>query len=118
MIRCWNIKGLNGFPKQKAMRSLIFDFSLGLVGLLETKVNLLPLHSMVSKVCSSWKYQSNVSNSVAYRVLVCWDPTIYNVVAFMHLFKRLLVSLQGYLMGHHTISFLSMVLLIRVIDNS
>ncbi|XP_031248848.1 uncharacterized protein LOC116106632 [Pistacia vera] len=37
MIGSWNIRGLDGFSKQRAVRNWIFDASLGLIGFLETK---------------------------------------------------------------------------------
>ena len=79
MIGSWNIRGLNGLPKQRAVKAWISRFSLDLIGLLETKVALPLLRSVVSEVCPSWHFLSNASDSDACRVLVCWDPSIYSI---------------------------------------
>ncbi|XP_031253683.1 uncharacterized protein LOC116111679 [Pistacia vera] len=79
MIRSWNIRGLNGFSKQRAVRNWISNSSLGLIGLLETKVQQSYLQSVVSTVCPSWQFLSNVMDSIACRILVCWDPSLYFV---------------------------------------
>src|SRR6516165_6265357 len=81
MFGSWNIRGLNGYSKQRAVKSWISDCSLSLIGLLETKVALGHLDSVVSKICPSWHYISNASNSVACRVLVCWDPTVFSITS-------------------------------------
>ncbi|XP_031255913.1 uncharacterized protein LOC116113894 [Pistacia vera] len=79
VIWSWNIKGLNGFSKQRAVRNWISDSSLGLIGLLETKVEQSHLQSVVSSVCPSWQFLSNATDSIACRVLVCWDSSLYSV---------------------------------------
>ncbi|XP_031287107.1 uncharacterized protein LOC116145808 [Pistacia vera] len=79
MIRSWNIRGLNGFSKQRAVRNWISDSSLGLISLLETKVEQSHLQSMVSFVCPLWQFLSNMIDSIACRVLVCWDSSLYSV---------------------------------------
>ncbi|XP_031260174.1 uncharacterized protein LOC116118323 [Pistacia vera] len=68
-IGSWNIKGLNSFSKQRAVRNWISDTSLGLIGLLETKVERSHLQLVVSSVCPSWQFLSNVIDSIACRVL-------------------------------------------------
>ncbi|XP_031267085.1 uncharacterized protein LOC116125517 [Pistacia vera] len=75
----WNIRGLNGFSKQRAMWNWISDSSLGLIGLLETKVKQSHLQSVASLVCPSWQFLSNATYSIACRVLVCWDSSLYSV---------------------------------------
>ncbi|XP_031247702.1 uncharacterized protein LOC116105416 [Pistacia vera] len=67
--RSWNIRGLNGFSKQRAVRNWISDSSLGLIGLLETKVEQSHLQSVVSVVCPSWQFLLNATDSIACRVL-------------------------------------------------
>ena len=79
MIGSWNVRGLNGFSTQRSVRQWISQFSLGIIGLLETKVDQHHIGSVVSAVCPSWQFLSNVTNSIACRVLVCWDPRLYSM---------------------------------------
>ncbi|XP_031260175.1 uncharacterized protein LOC116118324 [Pistacia vera] len=50
--RSWNIRGLNGFSKQRVVRNWISASSLGLIGLLETKVEQshLYLHCSLQEI--------------------------------------------------------------------
>lgn len=79
MIGTWNIRGLNNLTKQRAVSDWISKFSLGLVGLLEIKVEYLHLDSVVSKICLSWRYLSNTIPLITCRVLVCWNLSLYHI---------------------------------------
>src|SRR6516165_6237377 len=115
MFGSWNIRGLNGYSKQRAVKSWISDCSLSLIGLLETKVALGHLDSVVSKICPSWHYISNASNSVACRVLVCWDPVVFSITSLIYLLRTSLVKLLGWLMAFLLGSLLCMGPMILVV---
>ena len=79
MIGSWNVRGLNGFSTQRSVRQWISQFSLGIISLLETKVDQHHIGLVVSVVCPSWQFLSYVIDSIACRVLVCWDPRLYSM---------------------------------------
>ena len=80
MFGCWNIRGINGFKKQKIVREWIGKNKLSLISLMETKVVAANLRKMQDGLeLSSWGFVSNVEGNEAARIVVGWDPTVYNV---------------------------------------
>lgn len=53
MIGSWNVRGLNGFRSQQAVRKWISECSLGLVGLLETKVSEMNVDKVLKLISPS-----------------------------------------------------------------
>ncbi|KAJ6287639.1 hypothetical protein OIU78_001696, partial [Salix suchowensis] len=81
MIGSWNIRGLNGLNKQKAVRDWIIKNQLGLVGILETKILASNQKSVEDGLqLQSWSYFSNVHQDGRARIMVGWDPNKFHVV--------------------------------------
>ncbi|XP_074314069.1 uncharacterized protein LOC141649273 [Silene latifolia] len=53
--------------------------SVGLFGLLETKVKPLSLNSVRANVCDGWSVSTNTSWHIGGRIWVLWNPTIFQV---------------------------------------
>lgn len=80
-IGSWNIWGLNSPTKQKVVRDWIYKHSLGIIGLLETKIAPARMNAVISGLAlPSWKFLSNVSAHPSCRILVGWDPLQYDLV--------------------------------------
>ena len=80
-IGCWNIRGINGFKKQKYVRDWIKNNKLSLFSLIETKVKLARLHSVQDGLAlGDWRIISNATGDVPARIIIGWDPGIYDVL--------------------------------------
>jgi hypothetical protein len=79
MLGSWNIWGLNGL-KKRDIKAWINKFNLHLIRLLETKVisNKIGIFETTFNP-ASWCYLSNVTLDINCRILVGWDPLVYNI---------------------------------------
>ncbi|XP_020258449.1 uncharacterized protein LOC109834843 [Asparagus officinalis] len=75
----WNIRGLNKSPKQHLVRQHIVQNHLSFIALLETKINKVNLPAITKKIAINWKWISNVTDTDKARILILWDPDIWNI---------------------------------------
>lgn len=78
-ILSWNVRGLNSPNKQVDVKKFIQHHSVGLVGLLETKVKASNLGSLYQRVFSGWCFSSNSAFHDGGRVVIAWKPGIFSV---------------------------------------
>lgn len=77
MIFCWNVRGLNGQNKQKAVSRWILANRPLIGGFLETRVREVNILSVMTKVLPGWNYDSNHSEiTVNGRIVVVWSPVV------------------------------------------
>ncbi|KAJ6670721.1 hypothetical protein OIU85_014569 [Salix viminalis] len=78
---CWNIRGLNGFQKQKNVSDWIQKNNLSMYSLVETKMHEINMkkwqHDMAM---NKWQFFSNGSNTDTARIIVGWDKGVFDVV--------------------------------------
>ncbi|KAF9678102.1 hypothetical protein SADUNF_Sadunf07G0000100 [Salix dunnii] len=77
---CWNIRGINGFQKQKIVHDWITKNKLSLFSLVETKLH----HANLSRVkegleLSHWRFVDNTMADEVASILVGWDPKQFDV---------------------------------------
>ncbi|KAJ6327909.1 hypothetical protein OIU77_009730 [Salix suchowensis] len=76
----WNTWGLNSYSKLRSVKSWINKFHLNIVGLLETKVAAHNLPQVETNLnLNGWKFISNISDEVPCRILIGWNPFIFNL---------------------------------------
>lgn len=78
-LACWNVRGLNGNPKQLGVKSFIVSHKLCLVGLVETRVQASGCNSITRSVFGDWDCFHNYSSHHLGRIWVGWDPSIIKV---------------------------------------
>ena len=80
-IGCWNIRGLNGFQKQKNVSEWIRKNNLSMYSLVETKMHETNMkkwqHDMAM---NKWQFFSNGSTTDTARIIVGWDKGVFDVV--------------------------------------
>lgn len=80
-IGCWNIRGLNGFKKQKTVSEWISKNNISMFSLVETKMrgpNIKKWHHDMKM--NKWQLLSNGSDTDVARIIVGWDPGFFDVV--------------------------------------
>lgn len=75
----WNVRGLNSPRKQRVVRDFLAKHSVGLVGLLETKVKAAGLGSLYQVMFNSWCFTTNLDHSPKGRIIVAWKPGVWDV---------------------------------------
>lgn len=75
----WNLRGLNDPLKQREAKKWVFNNKLSLVGLIEHKIKEPNVSKVVSTMLPHWNFVSNHSSSPLGRILICWNPLIFNV---------------------------------------
>ncbi|CAA7055588.1 unnamed protein product [Microthlaspi erraticum] len=74
---CWNVRGLNGDTKQLAVKRWITLHRPIFGGLLETRVKLPGLPSLMSRTFPGWRFDSNHSFEAENgRIVIIWDPIL------------------------------------------
>ncbi|GAV87789.1 Exo_endo_phos domain-containing protein [Cephalotus follicularis] len=71
---------MNDPSKHREVRHFLSSNSISLIGLLESKVKVNSLDSVVRKICNKWHHTSNHSVSLSGRVVVAWDPSYLSFV--------------------------------------
>ncbi|XP_074300572.1 uncharacterized protein LOC141631849 [Silene latifolia] len=84
MVRCgvWNIRGMNNLNKKHEIRNFIFQNKVGLFGLLETKIKSKNGNNVGNTICQDWAICNNTSLHKGGRILLIWDPKVYEVDVF------------------------------------
>jgi len=78
-IAAWNIRGLNWPNKQEEVKIFLNTHSIGLIGLLETKVKLSKVDMIANNIFPGWRWISNFDMHHGGRVWVAWKPSLYDV---------------------------------------
>lgn len=78
-IGFWNVKGLNRPHKHGDVRWLLNQHSLGLVGLLDTRVKAGNFNKVFPRVCDNWSVITNYHIHRGGRIWVVWLPSKFNV---------------------------------------
>lgn len=79
MLASYNVRGLNKKPKQAYLRQLIFDNSVSLVELLETRVKEHKASRISRNICKNWTWAFNYDYHCNGRIWVGWNPAIWHV---------------------------------------
>jgi hypothetical protein len=75
----WNLRGLNDPLKQREAKNWVINNKLSLIGLLEHKIKEPKVSRVVNTVLPQWSFVSNHSSSPMGRLLICWNPLVFNV---------------------------------------
>lgn len=67
-LACWNVRGLNGLPKQLEVRNFINTNKLCLVGLIETRIRVNNFNAATLSVFCNWKVLNNYNCHVNVRL--------------------------------------------------
>ncbi|XP_062074999.1 uncharacterized protein LOC133779009 [Humulus lupulus] len=78
-IISWNVRGINKRHKQEEVKKLIFAMKVGLVGLLETKVQAHNLGSVYVNMFVGWCFSTNNAWHKGGRIMVSWNPGMFTV---------------------------------------
>lgn len=58
-IACWNVRGINIYAKQRALKDFIAYHRLNVLGILETKVKSLNKEKIKMVICPNWEIVEN-----------------------------------------------------------
>lgn len=78
-IASWNVRGLNDSSKHVEVRKLIFDNKISCIALIENKLNLDNLGHVCNSIWPKWKYTYNGSNVSRCRILIGWNPDVWDL---------------------------------------
>lgn len=78
IISSWNIRGVNDPSKIGEVKSLIRNYKVSAIALMETRVKK-NVGNIQKKICSNWKWVDNYAHSPKGRKWVCWDPAKVNL---------------------------------------
>ena len=78
-LACWNVRGLNDPSKHVEVRNLIFDNKISCIGLIENKHSLDNIENICKSIWPNWNYVHNGSRDSRSRVLVGWNPNIWDL---------------------------------------
>lgn len=75
----WNVRGLNSPQKQKDIRSLLLEWKVGLVCLVETKIKPSNFDKVYQCLFQGWCISSNFNYVKGGRILVAWLQNHFEV---------------------------------------
>ena len=78
-ILCCNVRGLNNSDKQVAIKKLISQQQVGLLGLLETRIKTPNMGKVYLKMFSEWCFSNNNPWHAGGRIIIAWKPSIFHV---------------------------------------
>lgn len=79
-IIIWNVMGINNQQKQQDVKKQILAFNkVGLVGLLETKVNPQNMGVRYQIVFEGWCFSLNSTYHLGGRVVIAWNPGSFSM---------------------------------------
>ncbi|KAM6580946.1 uncharacterized protein LOC115695256 [Cannabis sativa] len=78
-ILAWNVRGANNQQKQNLIKQLIRSQSVGLVGLLETRVKAAKLGALYLNVFNGWCFTSNIAWHKGGRMIIAWNPNTFSI---------------------------------------
>ena len=81
-IACWNVRGLNDPSKHVEVRNLIFDNKISCFGLIENKLSLDNIDNVCKSIWPKWKYAHNSSGNSRSRILIGWNPEVWDLKVF------------------------------------
>jgi len=76
-IASWNIRGLNWPNKQEDVKIFLHDKSVGLIGLLETKIKEHKIQKVVKRMFPNLRWMYNFTLNSKGRIWLTWNPTSY-----------------------------------------
>lgn len=76
---CWNVRGFSAQNKQNEVVFLCNKENVGLVGLVEMKVNSKNIEKVVNKMFGGWQFLTNLESHYNGRILLVWRPDYYKV---------------------------------------
>ncbi|KAL2224855.1 UNVERIFIED_CONTAM: hypothetical protein Sindi_2939300 [Sesamum indicum] len=74
----WNVRGLNKRDHQLALKDLVSEYRLHLLGILETRVRLNNVIHIQSFILPQWKWFVDY-DSVGNRIWLAWDENFMDV---------------------------------------
>ncbi|XP_060969918.1 uncharacterized protein LOC133037111 [Cannabis sativa] len=78
-LLCWNVRGINSQHKYQEIKQLIQSKQVGLVSLLETKVQNKNMGKVYASLFSGWCFSNNNSWLDKGRIIMAWQPNVYTV---------------------------------------
>ena len=78
-ITSWNIRGLNWPNNQEDVHSFLQFNQVGMIGLLETKVNKKNVEKITRTAFPGWHWYHNFDLNVKGCIWMAWNPSSYNV---------------------------------------
>ncbi|XP_062079870.1 uncharacterized protein LOC133784591 [Humulus lupulus] len=78
-IMSWNVRGINNRHKQEEVKQMIFSMKVGLVGLLETKIQTQNLGSVFVNMFRGWCLSTNNAWHKGGRIMISWNPGVFTV---------------------------------------
>lgn len=76
---CWNIRGHNHPSKHIEVRNVLLSIKVNMCVILQNKVSINDVSSVCSSVMNSWNFIRNGTANINIRVLLLWNPVIWNV---------------------------------------
>ncbi|XP_062113923.1 uncharacterized protein LOC133824924 [Humulus lupulus] len=78
-ILSWNVRGINKRHKQEEVKRLLFSLKLGLVGLLETKIQAHNLGPVYVNMFAGWCFSTNNAWHKGGQIMLSWNPRMFIV---------------------------------------
>ncbi|XP_074309508.1 uncharacterized protein LOC141643988 [Silene latifolia] len=78
-IGCWSVRGINKPNKQADVKWFLHQNKVGLFVLVETKIKTQDFTSVLNNLGSSWSGMNNNLHHPKERVLIIWDPQVFNI---------------------------------------
>ena len=113
ILSCWNIRGLNQPQKQREIVSLIHNFKLDVVGIVETKVRMLNQDRIHSNMLPHWCFVTNSTAVSTGRIWVGWNPNKIKLSVLLNTSQMIHVKIEtldnsvafvaSFIYGLHTI---------------
>lgn len=79
----WNVRGLHKPQKQAAVRELVRNKKVDLLGLVETKLSFSSLRILLSNHFAGWNVINNFDLVPGGRILLLWNPAKIDVVTII-----------------------------------
>lgn len=73
-----NVRGMNGPTKQEDLKIFLFQQQVGLIGFIETKVQLQNVDQVMRKICNQWQWDHNATHTKRGIIIVSQHPSKYS----------------------------------------
>ena len=73
-----NIRGLNWSNKQEGVKIFLHNNQVGLIGLLETKINAKNADEIVESIFNGWQWKHNCE-ILNGKIWLAWHPCSYSM---------------------------------------
>lgn len=78
-IASWNVRGAHIKTKQQEIKRLIEEHSIGILAVLETKLDIDQTQHLAQYINPNWNYADNLQQSPYGRIFLIWNPTRFHI---------------------------------------